>query len=195
MDFVAGVFAQWLLERLADAGRSRLTRFLLGDEQERALRAAANRAIRLTAEDFYPVNDPRVEQMAMVIDQVFSNSAPVAPMVGHATLLQALQAGVAAQVSPLGDANLTGTGSSSAELLGVSAAALNEKLIGHLLREVVSRGARGGPLEPLAGQLNHDVTHLQGLRVEGKLDQLARTVEEALAGVGRTFSKLEGLIY
>lgn len=54
MDFVTGVFAQWLLERLADAGRSRLTRFLLGDEQERALRAAANTAIRLTAEDFYP---------------------------------------------------------------------------------------------------------------------------------------------
>jgi tetratricopeptide (TPR) repeat protein len=191
MDFVTGVFAQWLLERLADAGRSRLTRFLLGDEQERALRAAANTAIRLTAEDFYPGGGPRAEQMAMVIDRVFGDSVPVEPMAGHATLLQALQAGMAARVAPLGDADLTGTGWSSAELLGVSAAALDEKLIGHLVREIVSRGARGGPLEPLAGQLNHDVTHLQGQRVEGKLDQLARSVEEALAGFGRILSKLD----
>ena len=40
MDFVAGVFAQWLLEQLADVGRNRLVTFLLGDEQERALRSA-----------------------------------------------------------------------------------------------------------------------------------------------------------
>ena len=184
MDFVTGAFATWLLEQLADAGRSRLTRFLLGDEQERALRAAAKTAIQLTAEDFYPEDDPRAGQLARVIDQVFGYAVPVALMAEHATLLQALHAGIGARMAPLGDADLTGTGRSSAELLGVPAAMLDQKLIGHLVREIVSRGARGGPLEPLASQLNNDVTHLQALRIEGKLDQLAYTVEDALAVLG-----------
>ena len=191
MDFVTGVFAAWLLEQLANAGRGGLTKVLLGDEQQRALRKAANMAIRLTVEDFRPGGGPQAEQLTMVIEQVFGDSLPVVPMAGHVTLLGALQAGITARVAPLGDADLTGTGTSSAELLGVSAAALGGRLIGHLVREIVIRGARGGPLEPLAGQFNHDVTHLQGLRVEGKVDQLARTVEEALVGSGRIRSKLE----
>ena len=41
-----------------------------------------------------------------------------------------------------------------------------QKLIGHLLQEIVARGASGGPLFPLASQLNDDVTHLQGQRLE-----------------------------
>src|SRR5712691_10342627 len=163
MEFVTGFFATWLLKQLADAGRSRLTRLLLGDERVRALRTAANTAIRLTIEDFCPGGGPRAEQMAMVINQVLGDSVQVVPTTTHATLLQALQDGIAARVALLGDADLTGTGTSSAELLGVSAAAVEENLVGHLMREIVSRGARGGPLEPLAGQLNHDVTHLQGL--------------------------------
>jgi hypothetical protein len=191
MDFVTGMFATWLLEQLADAGRSRLTRFLLGDELERALRSAANEAIRLTVEDLRPWGGPEAEQLAMVIDQVFGDSPPVAPMAGHVTFLHALQAGISARVAPLSDADLTGTGTSSAELLGISAEAIGERLMTHLVREIVNRGARGGPLEPLAGQFNHDVTHLQGLRVEGKVDRLARTLEEAFVGFGRIRSKLD----
>jgi Tetratricopeptide repeat len=38
------------------------------------------------------------------------------------------------------------------------------------------RGSRGGPLAPLGDQLNHDVTHLQGQRLEGMLAQLAEQV-------------------
>ena len=45
------------------------------------------------------------------------------------------------------------------------------------------RGSRGGPLTPLADQLNHDVTHLQGQRLEGMLAQLAGQVR-ALARAG-----------
>ena len=43
------------------------------------------------------------------------------------------------------------------------------------------RGARGGPLESLAAQLNHDVTHLQGQRLEVLFGQLASSVREMLA--------------
>jgi tetratricopeptide (TPR) repeat protein len=51
----------------------------------------------------------------------------------------------------------------------------------HLVREIVDRGARSGPLAPLADQLNHDVTHLQGKRLESMFGQLASEVLEALA--------------
>jgi hypothetical protein len=49
MVWVADDFAAWLVERLADAGRRRLTSLLLGDEFERALRVAATAAIDVVA--------------------------------------------------------------------------------------------------------------------------------------------------
>ena len=61
---------------------------------------------------------------------------------------------------------------------------LAEALAGHLVQEIMLRGSGGGPLAPLADQLNHDVTHLQGQRLEGKLAQLADQVT-ALAPAGR----------
>jgi hypothetical protein len=180
VDFVTGVFATWLLEQLADAGRKRLVTFLLGDEQERAVRVAASRAIELTAEAFYTGGDPRAEHLAMVIDQVFGDPLPVDSTAGQATLLQTLDAGMTAQLAPLEDARLTGADQSSLSLLGVSGGELAEQLAGHLVREIVSRGARGGALAPLANQLNHDVTHLQGQVLEAKIDRLILEVGEAL---------------
>ena len=59
-------------------------------------------------------------------------------------------------------------------------------LTGHLLREIVVRGSRGGPLAQLADQLNHDVTHLQGRRMKAVLGQLAGEVQGALAHIGST---------
>ena len=60
---------------------------------------------------------------------------------------------------------------------------LAETLAGHLVQEIMLRGSGGGPLAPLADQLNHDVTHLQGQRIEGMLAQLVDQVT-ALAGAG-----------
>ncbi len=51
-----------------------------------------------------------------------------------------------------------------------------ETLAGHLVREIVVRGSRGGSLAPLADQLNHDVTHLQGQRLEGMFAELVGQV-------------------
>ena len=84
----------------------------------------------------------------------------------------------------LDDAGLTGTGQSSAEVLGVPGTVLADRLTGHLVREIMLRGSRGGPLTPLADQLNHDLTHLQGQRVEGMLARLAGEVRDALARPG-----------
>jgi hypothetical protein len=117
MDFVTGVFATWLLEQLADVGRSRLANFLLGDEQERALRLAAATAIHLTAKDFWPSDETKAEELALVVDQVFTDPAHGVPSAQCSTFLEALQAGIATQLAPLGDADLTGTGLSSTDLL------------------------------------------------------------------------------
>ena len=181
MDFVVGVFAQWLLEQLADVGRNRLVTFLLGDEQERALRSAAATAIGLTAKDFCPADEVQAEHLAMVIDQVFTDPAPGSTTAQRDTLLEALQVGIAAQLAPLGDADLTEMGLSSADLLGVRLDLLAGTLTGHVVREIIGRGTRGGPLTPLAIQIGHDVTHLQGQRIEAKMDQLLGVIGEELA--------------
>jgi hypothetical protein len=79
----------------------------------------------------------------------------------------------------LDDAGLTGTGQSSADVLGVPGTVLAERLTGHLVREIMLRGSGGGPLTPLADQLNHDRTYLQGQRVEGIVARLVDEVWDA----------------
>lgn len=88
-------------------------------------------------------------------------------------MLAALQAGITGQLAVLNDASLTGTGQSSADVLEVPGTALAERLTAYLLREIVARGSRGGPLFPLASQLNDDMTHLQGQQLAGLVGELS----------------------
>jgi tetratricopeptide (TPR) repeat protein len=184
--FVADDLAAWLIGLLADRGRKRLTTVLVGTEQERALRSAASDAIQQTARDLRPGDDGQAEQVALVISQVFGEPVPDASLARHATVLEALQAGVSGQLAVLKDASLTGTDQSPAEVLGVAGSALEEKLAGYLVREILIRGARGGPLFPLASQLNDDATHLQGQQVQGALSRLRSEIMVALAQLDET---------
>src|SRR6266571_4190800 len=152
-------------------------------DQERALQRAAAAAIEATAAELDPSGSDRAEQLAMVVSEVFRDPAPDARVAGQATLLEALQAGIAERLAVLDDAAVTGTGQSSAEVLGLPDVVLAETLAGHLVREIMVRGSGGGPLAPLADQLNHDVTHLHGQRLEGMLAELADQVR-ALARAG-----------
>ena len=174
--FVADDLAAWLVGLLAGAGRKKLTRLVLGNDQERALRQAATAAIESTATELDPSDDDQAAQLAMVVSEVFRDPAPDAALAGHATLLEALQAAVAERLAVLDDAAVTGTGQSSADVLGVPGCMLAETLARHLVQEIMVRGSGGGPLAPLADQLNHDVTHLQGRRLEGMLAQLVGQV-------------------
>jgi hypothetical protein len=180
MMFVADDLGAWLVGQLADAGRRRLITQVLGNEQERALRQAATAAVQFTAAEFRPGRE-EAEELAMVVSQVFSEPVPVASLSAQATFLEALHAAVAGQLAPLGDPHMTGTGKSSAEVLGVPVTVLAETLTSHLVQEIVARAAQGGPLTPLAAQLNHDVTHLQGQRLEAMFARLGDTIVEALA--------------
>ena len=178
MVFVADAFGVWLVEQLADAGRKKLTELMLGSEQERALRRAADAAVWATAEEMSPSGAERAGQVAMVISEVFRDPVPDAPLAGPVMLLEGLQAGIAGQLAVLDDAELTGTGQSSADVLGVPGAVLADRLTGHLVSEIIVRGSGGGPLTPLADQLNHELTRLQ---IGGMLARLAGQIRDALA--------------
>jgi len=179
--FVADALGVWLVEQLADAGRKKLTELVLGSEQERALRRAADAAVWATAEEMSPSGGEQAGQVAMVINQVFRDPVPDAPLAGPVMLLEGLQAGIAGQLAVLDDAGLTGTGQSSADVLGVPGTVLADGLTGHLVREIIVRGSGGGPLTPLASQLNHELTRLQ---IGGMLARLAGEIRDALAPPG-----------
>jgi hypothetical protein len=81
----------------------------------------------------------------------------------------------------LDDAALAGAGQSSAQVLGIPGTVLADRLTTHLVRQVIVGGSGGGPLTPLADQFNHELTRLQGQRIEGMLARLAGDVQAALA--------------
>ena len=170
MVFVVDDLLGWLIGLLADAGRKKLVTRALGTDQERALRPAVKAAVEATAAQLAR-SDEQAERLALAVGEVFRD-APKVTLAGQRTLLEALQAGTAARLAVLDDPDATGTGQSSMELLGVPAGALAETLPGHLVHEITVRGAQGGPLTPLADQLNQDMTHLQGQRLEGMLAQV-----------------------
>ena len=170
--FVVDDLLAWLVGLVADAGRKKLITLVLGSDQERALRQATVAAVEATAGQLAPSAE-QADQLAMAVGEVF-RGAPKVALAGQATLLEALQVGIATRLAGVYDPDATGTGRSSMALRGVPSGPLAETLAGHLVHEITARGARGGPLTPLADQLNHDMTHLQGQRLEGMLAQLVR---------------------
>ena len=88
--FVADALGAWLVGLLADAGRRRLTRLVLGSDQERALRQAATVAIESTAAELAPSGGGRAGELAMVVSEVFREPLAGAALAGQATLLEAL---------------------------------------------------------------------------------------------------------
>ncbi len=180
MVFVADALGGWLVGQLADAGRKKLTELVLGSEQERALRRAADAAVWATAEEMSPAGGEQAGHVAMVISEVFRDPDPVpaVPLAGPVMLLEGLQAGISEQLAVLDDAERTGTGQSSADVLGVPGTVLAGRLTGHLVREIMVRGSGGGPLAPLADQFNHELTRLQ---IGGMLARLAGEIRDALA--------------
>jgi len=139
--FVADDLGAWLVGFLAETGRKKLTALVLGTGQERALQSTATAAVRLTAEQLCPDDAQHAEQVALVISQVFRQPVPAESPTGRETVLEALRAAISGQLAVLDDAS-TGTGQSSADVLGIPAAIITAELMEHLLREITSRGQR-----------------------------------------------------
>jgi len=62
---------------------------------------------------------------------------------------------------------------------------VTEMLTNRLVRELVTRGASGGPLASLASQLNHDLTHLKSQQHDAHLVQLAKDLRSVLGTLDR----------
>jgi hypothetical protein len=160
MVFLADDFTAWLVAIMADAGRRKLSQVFNGtDEQGKALRSAAAAAIKATACELRPGDEMAAENLARVIDELFKVPTRDDVHDADASASQALVTSISAQFAVLDDACMTGVGQSAADSLEVSTAELTEKLYGHLRQQIVLLGSRGGPLAPLANELNHEATH------------------------------------
>jgi hypothetical protein len=166
--FVVDDLAAWLVGALADAGAKKLTVLLFGSEQERALREAATAAAEQSVRDLHlSGDDQQARRMAAAIRKALGKPSLIAPPTGQLTLLESLHATLRARL-----ATFDGAG------LGASGAALTDRLIGCLVLEIKVRGSQGSPLTPLADQLNHELTQLQGQRIEGKVDRLLDEISQ-----------------
>ena len=151
--FVVDDLAGWLIGRLADAGYQQLTTLLRGSDQARALKAAVTAAVQATVAQIGPSGGEEADRIAEHINKAFRRREPVPLPPGQPTLLEALQAGIAGQLSVLDN-----TGQSAVSLPGVPAGEVAARLTGHLVREIMIRGSQGGALFPLAVQLGQDLT-------------------------------------
>ena len=152
---VVGDFVAWAVGAIAQAGLDALTTKTLGTDQDRALRKAAKVAIQGTARELTQGDEDRAAKLAAEITKVFAAPGPDLPITGQGTVLETLQAGIAAQVKDL----------------AATVPDLAETLSRHFIREIIVRGSLGGSLSPLASRLDNDATHLQGKRTESKIDR------------------------
>lgn len=160
--FVVDDLVSWLVGRLADAGYQKVSTRLRGSEQDRALKQAVMGAVQATAAEISPSDEEQGGQLADLISRAFGERVRIRPPPGQLTCLEALRAGIAGQLSVLDDAGTPTTG-----LLGVPGSVLADRLTAHLIFEISARGSGGGPLEPLANQLDHDLTHSQLEELKG----------------------------
>ena len=158
----------WLVGRLADAGYQKVSTRLRGSEQDRVLSQAVAVAVQAVVGEISPSDEQRADQLAARISGAFGKRVPVRLPPGRLSRLEALRAGIAGQLSVLDDAG------AAADLFGVSADVVADRLTAHLIYEISARGSAGGPLEPLANQLDHDLTH-------SRLDELKNMVDRLLS--------------
>ena len=182
--FVMDDLAAWLVGWLADTGRKQLVTWVLGTEQERALRSATQAALDRTVDDLHPRGSEQAKKLATSINGAFSKKAAGVsdgPTAEHATVLEALRAAIFSRLERLEASAATGQVRSLAELSGVPVADLATKLTGYLLEEIKSRGAQGTALTPLAAQLNADETASAIAKVGGDVQTLInlRTADTA----------------
>jgi hypothetical protein len=171
--FVVDDLISWLTGRLAEAGYQKVSTWLFGSEQDRALKEAVTAAVRVTVAEIGPSGEEQADQLAQRINDVFGKRVPVRLPPGQSTRLEALRAGIAGQLSGLDDAQGPATG-----LLGVPAGMVAARLTDHLISEILARGSGGGPLEPLANQFGHELTHSQLEKLNDMASSHAQAVRD-----------------
>lgn len=101
--FVVDDLVGWLVGRVADAGYQKLTTRLLGSDQARALKQAVTAAVQGTVAEL-GFSGGEADRVAEQINRAFGRRDPVPLPPEQATVLEALQAGIAGQLSAGDDA-------------------------------------------------------------------------------------------
>ncbi len=184
-----------LVALLGDAGRKGLINLVLGTDLERALARAAAAAVTETANQLRQGGGEPAQELARVIGQVFTARGPrELDVVAEGTLLEAIVSGVSAQVAVLGEPELTGQGVSAADVLGIPAGVIAERLTFHLIARIKAVALDSGPLLPLASQLNHDEASMRDQWSAGvlvRVDQGVRAILDQLDGPSVTATAAE----
>ena len=174
--FVVDDLVNWLVERLADAGYQKLKTLVGGSDQARALKKAVRAAVQATVGEIGPIGGAEADRAADQINRAFRRRDPVPLPPGQPTLLEALQAGIARQLSILDD-----TGQPVVAFRRCRSARWRPTCPVTWYARSSSRGSRGGALAPLADQLNADLSQLREQRIESKVGQVLDRLGDALA--------------
>jgi hypothetical protein len=154
----------WVVEVIGGALLDGARTSLLGTPDRRALAQAVGAAADAVLADL-PA-DAR-EQVAAALGERFA-SPPALAIDARTPVREALITGIRQQIEPLADRDLTGTGRSFLEEVGIDPARLYDDLPQAVIRAVEQTATRRPALAPLAAQLNADVVlaEIRSLRRE-----------------------------
>lgn len=148
---LAEAIVGWVIEVIGDKSIGALSQGILGPPDRRALVRSVTAAVDAVIEDL-PAQAH--EPVAFALRERFA--VPAISVDARTGVRDALIAGVRSQIAPLADRDLTGTGLSFLEEVGVDADVLNEQLPLAVIRAVEQVATFSPALAPLAAQLNAD---------------------------------------
>jgi hypothetical protein len=161
---LAEAIVGWLVEVAGDRMLKGISQTIFGGPDRRALTLAVGAATTAVIADLPLDVQPAV---AAAVAERFS-SPPAVTVDARTTVRDALISGVHAQVAPLADRDLTPTGRSYFEEVGVDAGRFADDLSSAVIRAVEQVATSRAALAPLAAQLNADalLAEVRALRRE-----------------------------
>ncbi len=154
----------WVIEAIGDRTLKGVSRGLFGTEDRRSLQGAIGLALKAVTADV--PSDAR-EGVTAALTERFSEPRNFA-LDGRTGVRDALIEAIHNQIAPLGDTELTGTGRSFCEEVGVDFVQLRSDLSQAVIRAVEQVATTRAALAPLAAQLNADalLSEVRALRKE-----------------------------
>lgn len=166
----------WLVALIGDRGVKGITRAIFGTPQQRALRAAMKVASTPVIASVPPESR---EGLAEELRECFTKP-PAAVLDGLTPVRAGLVAAIRAQLAPLADSHITGTGQSYFEIAGIDPVAFTDQFAVGLLTSIHQVASSDSALAPLAAQLNADESHEMEGAILAQVNLTLRAVEEIL---------------
>ena len=171
-------FVAWLVALLGDRAVRGVTRMLLGSQDRRefvsALSVASGAAITTVLNDVAPGSREALEH---ALHERFAEP-PAGVFDGRTRVRTALVDAVQEQIAPLADPDITPSGRSFLEEIGVDATRLRDDLAQVAIRCIEQVGPHFPALTPLVTQLNADGILELGEATNAKVDDILASIEE-----------------